>query len=363
MTARQRGQPLVFLALIVVLWIGARVFAWTGGTPRAPVVAAAQAPPPKLRPSRQAVERPASEPGGLASLEPPNAMTFQQRALLRPHGLAIAPAAKTTLLGLVEVRATASPPMIDEMVRLEAPPSAAMLAQPSAITASATLSLPPRAGQHRWSGDAWALVRSGGGSISAGPGAATYGGNQVGGILRYRLAPGDPHRPTAYLRATAALNGSGEREAALGLSVRPAVAIPIFVAVEGRIGVFSGRTVIRPAVMAVTEFAPARLPGQTRAEFYAQAGYVGGTGATAFADGQLRIDRRIVQAGPVELRTGAGAWGGVQRGAARLDVGPAATLGISSGAASARIGLDWRFRVAGGAEPASGPSLTVSAGF
>lgn len=115
--------------------------------------------------------------------------------------------------------------------------------------------------------------------------------------------------------------------------------------------------------MAVTEIPPVSLPGKARAEFYAQAGYVGGAGATPFADGQLRIDGRVVQAGPLEVRAGAGAWGGVQRDAARFDVGPAVTLGVSQSAASARIGLDWRFRVAGTARPASGPALTVSAGF
>lgn len=217
--------------------------------------------------------------------------------------------------------------------------------------------------EHRWSGDAWALVRSGGGTIGAGPGAAVYGGNQVGGVLRYRLIGGDPRRLTAYIRASAALNGSGEREAALGISVRPVAAIPVVVGAEGRVGRFAKLTLVRPAAMAVTEIPPVSLPGKARAEFYAQAGYVGGAGATPFADGQLRIDGRVVQAGPLEVRAGAGAWGGVQRDAARFDVGPAVTLGVSQSAASARIGLDWRFRVAGTARPASGPALTVSAGF
>jgi hypothetical protein len=251
---------------------------------------------------------------------------------------------------LLEAARLAPPPAILSLPSAPSPPSAPMLGAASSR-------------ERRWSADAWALVRRGAGIGAAGPGAATYGASQVGAVLRYRLAPASAHRPTAYLRASAALNGSDEREAALGLSVRPLASLPIVVAAEGRIGRFSDRTLVRPAVMMVTELPPVTLPAKTRAEFYAQAGYVGGAGATPFADAQVRVDRRIASAAGIELRAGAGAWGGAQRGAARLDVGPTATLGIAKGAAAARVGLDWRFRLAGSAEPASVPALTVSAGF
>jgi hypothetical protein len=207
------------------------------------------------------------------------------------------------------------------------------------------------------------LLRSGGGVASAGPSAATYGASQVGAVLRYRLLPGDGHRLTGYVRISAALNGSGEREAALGLSARPIAAAPIFVAAEGRISHLSGRVVVRPAVMAVTELPPLALPLAGRAEFYLQGGYVGGIGATPFIDGQLRIDREVTRAGPVAVRAGGGVWGGAQRGASRLDLGPAVTLEATHGPAAMRVGVDWRFRLMGAAKPASGPALTISAGF
>ncbi|MFT4027688.1 MAG: hypothetical protein QM676_12920 [Novosphingobium sp.] len=231
------------------------------------------------------------------------------------------------------------------------------------LAAAAAPPLRASGGARRWSADAWALVRSGGVAASAGPAAGAYGGSQAGAVLRYRLAPGNPHKPAAYLRASAALNGSGEREIAAGLSARPIGEVPVAVAAEGRLGRLGGRVAARPALMAATEIAPVTLPGKARAEFYLQAGYVGGLGATPFIDGQVRIDRRVAQVGPVELRTGAGAWGGAQQGAGRLDVGPSATLGIAQNQASARIGLDWRFRVKGRARPSSGPALTISAGF
>jgi hypothetical protein len=371
---RRRGEPLFVLALIGLCWIGARIATWqtAEGQPSivpalpsratqvfaraeplrppspsaAPAVPAAMASPLLLPPGRVAGDR-------LAPLEP--VLAAAPRAPLLP----VAPGlvGGHAMMWLAAVARMPGPEVLLEAARLAPPP--AILTTPSVPPSRA----PARRTECRWSGDAWALVRGGGGASAAGPGIATYGGNQVGAVLRYRLAPGSLHRPTAYLRASASLGGSGEREAAVGLSVRPVAGLPVIVAAEGRLGVLSGRAVARPAVMAVTEFAPMELPGRTRAEFYAQAGYVAGDNATPFADGQLRIDHRIVHAGTLELRAGAGAWGGAQRGAARFDVGPSATLGIAQGSAAARIGLDWRFRVAGSARPVSGPALTVSAGF
>lgn len=219
----------------------------------------------------------------------------------------------------------------------------------------------PRAS--RWSADAWLLVRGGSGGTSLGPAAAIYGATQAGGVLRYRLAPGNRHKPAAYVRATAALNGSGEREAALGLSARPVGAVPIVVAAEGRVTGVPGRTVLRPAVLAYTELPQIALPEAARAEMYLQGGYVGGTGASPFIDGQLRVDRRVAEFGALEFRAGGGVWGGAQRGAGRLDAGPSASLAFRGTAGAARVGFDWRFRIAGAADPASGPALTVSAGF
>ena len=58
---------------------------------------------------------------------------------------------------------------------------------------------------------------------SAGPvGRRPMARSQAGAVLRYRLAPGNAASPAAYLRASAALDGLGEREAALGLLRAPA---------------------------------------------------------------------------------------------------------------------------------------------
>lgn len=363
MTVRQRGQPLIFLALVLVLWTGARIFAWTGNSSQPPtVVASAGTASPEMQPGSRPAVVSENSPLAVAGVAH-SGLSLAERRVIRRPAIALVFVPKGVAPGLVKARAKVSSATFARGARPEAPPASAMPSQPPMAVLSPAAAASSGTAWRRWSGDAWVLMRSGGGTLGAGPGAAVYGGNQVGGVLRYRLAPDNPRGPTAYLRVSAALNGSGEREAALGLSVRPIATVPVIVAAEGRIGQFARRTLVRPAVMAVTELPPAALPGKVRAEFYAQAGYVGGAGATPFADGQLRIDRRIVQAGGIEVRAGAGAWGGAQRGAARFDVGPSVMIGASRGAASARLALDWRFRTAGAAQPTSGPALTVSAGF
>ncbi len=217
----------------------------------------------------------------------------------------------------------------------------------------------------RWSADGWVLWRRGGQSRPAG-GILTpsYGASQAGVVLRYRLAPESGHRPSLYLRATAALNGSGEREAALGLSARPLADVPLSLAGEARFTATPGSRMVRPAGFVVTELPPFALPLGLRGEFYGQAGYVGGKFASPFADGQLRIDRSLATLGGADMRLGGGLWGGAQKGASRLDAGPALTIGKPlGGPASMRLSADWRFRVAGKAAPGSGPAVTLSAGF
>jgi hypothetical protein len=225
--------------------------------------------------------------------------------------------------------------------------------------------LPTRTQPSRWSGDGWMLLRRGnGGEAASGLRPASYGAGQAGGILRYRLAPGSDRRPFAYLRATTTLRGPSEQQAALGLGLRPLAHIPVSAAAEVRAVEGAGGLKTQPAAFLFTELAPIVLPAQLQAELYAQAGYVGGAFATAFADGQLRIDRPLAEVGRAPARLGGGAWGGAQKGAARLDVGPSATIWLPlSPSSGARLALDWRLRVAGDAEPRSGPALTLSSGF
>ena len=181
-------------------------------------------------------------------------------------------------------------------------------------------------------------------------------------MVRYRLADSG-HLPQAYLRATAALAGAREEDGAAGLSARPLAGVPLRVAAEGRVTVTGQATEVRPAAFAVTELPPARLPLGSRAEAYLQAGWVGGRYATAFVDGQARVEHPLARIGTTEVTAGAGVWGGAQKGATRLDVGPSARVSFRLCIGEGRVAADYRVRVAGDAQPGSGPALTLSAGF
>lgn len=220
----------------------------------------------------------------------------------------------------------------------------------------------------RWSGDGWLLMRQGGNSHALAGGGApygpTYGANQVGAVLRYRLMPGDAHKLTAYTRGYGALNGTGEREVAAGLSLRPLAQVPVIALAEIRASQFqTGQIHARPAVSLVTELPPVRLGGRVEAETYIQAGYVGGAAGTPFIDGQIRVEHVVDRGGRLEWRAGVGAWGGAQYGANRLDVGPTLRVGLTRGGVGARLAIDYRLRVKGNAKPTSGPAITLSAGF
>lgn len=223
----------------------------------------------------------------------------------------------------------------------------------------------------RWSADTWMLVRPGGNGFNA-PGAGlpgvnlpsgAYGASQAGAVIRYRLAPVSDHRPALYLRATSALQAPRGEEIAVGFAARPLARVPLTAMVEARATRTMTGTIVRPAAAVVSELPVHTLPLGLRAEAYAQAGYVGGRGATAFVDGQARLERNLVSAGRWQLRAGGGTWGGAQKGAKRLDVGPTATLDLPLGPVNGRLAADWRFRIAGNAAPTSGPALTLSAGF
>lgn len=352
-TAR-RGQPIIALMVVLGAWVGARVLMWEPAPEMTMAHSAASAPAVAVTPARPAEPDMAASPAP-SPLPPawrPRPLPFYRvkpvPAMPRPlptssSGESVRIAVGHQLLWMAAV----------SLVRMPDPPPLPYISRD------------PLPSERRWSADGWMMLRDGGVSSPAtGPARATYGASQLGAVVRYRLVPDSTHRPAAYLRGAAALARPFDKEAAAGISARPIGGMPITLAAEVRAGELSSRFRVRPAVVAVTELPPQRLPFELRGEAYAQAGYVGGKGGTPFVDGQARVDRALGRVGSGELRAGGGAWGGAQEGASRLDIGPAATLGIPvSDGASARLALDWRFRVSGNAVPQSGPAVTLSAGF
>jgi hypothetical protein len=208
------------------------------------------------------------------------------------------------------------------------------------------------------------MRRATGGLAASGGSFPTYGADQAGAVLRYALSLRDPRRPAAYLRVTTALHDSNQGEVALGLQARPFPRIPIAALAEVRIRRDGKSVYARPAAMAVTQLPPLALPGGIVGDAYVQAGYVGGNFSTPFIDGQVRAKSHLGKLGKGELSVGAGSWGGAQKGASRLDVGPEASWQFPlNRRVAATLSLDYRIKVAGNAEPGSGPALSLAAGF
>ena len=375
--SRQRGQPLFALAGLITLWTVGRVAAWSIVTPLSLIQAAefrsahgpseAQMDHMGLAPRLQAE---------LAASQPPQAVSPGWAPPM------IAPAAPLPIL-TPETAVTLAPEPYAAAAQITpvpaAIPSNAMIAGGHQLMYLAALNniqipsaliprvhpIPVQNGSvNRWSADGWLLLRRDIGPASLAAIGGSYGASQVGAVLRYRIDRTSPLKPSLYIRASSALNGSREQEAAFGFSARPISALPLVALAEARVSRSAAGTRLRPAAMVVTELPAVKLPLGMKGETYIQAGYVGGYAASTFIDGQARIDRKLFSLGTAEMRAGGAAWGGAQKGASRLDVGPSASLSFRlENTASARLSADWRFRVAGKAAPASGPALTLSAGF
>jgi hypothetical protein len=345
-----RGQPLLLLCGLLLGWFALRTVLWERPAfgPVSAVAAYSRSLQPNAGKGPKAVAEAASQPGshtawiGATTTREPETMT----AVARSEGPM--PYAGGDMPG----------------GRVTAPALSALAAQP-ATHIDGFLSPPPLAGRPataRWSADSWLLLRRGG-SGGLATGTPSYGRSQAGVVLRYGLAPNSGHRPVLFTRVSTALGGVREREAAVGISVRPLAGIPLRAAAEMRVFNDATGRALRPAVHLVTELPPLDLPLGGRAEAYLQGGYVGGAAATGFIDGQVRVDRPIASFGEAEIAGGAGAWGGAQEGAARIDAGPTLAARFPIGPVYARLSADYRFRLAGDAAPASGPALTLSAGF
>lgn len=354
---RWRGQPLIVLGAVFVGWFGIRATVWQlvpNGWPVEDRSNVAVAIPKRAEPgasplwpdlARAGVRRGVGEAGSpLSAPMPHNART----ALL---SWAPTPSIERLIPG----------PLAPATVAHEAPASSHPSAPGIPAAAAYPVAFQPL-GPSRWSSDGWVLLRD----DTVTPvlaGLPSYGRSQAGAVLRYRLGTLGGRNPQLHLRVSSALTAPHGEELAAGISARVQPRIPVRVALEARAGELHGDFRIRPAVYAVSEVPLLELPGNTRGEIYFQGGYVGGADATAFADGQVRVQRTLRGVDETGFSAGIGAWGGTQEGASRLDLGPTFTQTFRLGQTRARLSVDYRFRAAGDAEPKSGPALTLSAGF
>lgn len=387
-----RGQPVIALAMILALWIAvratmialepdiaaARRLSVAAAEERARIDAGAQV----VRTAQRAKQGAAREPdrGDVAMRSARVAYGSPRRvghsaADRWPAALAGGswePAAGS-LDGAPPQQGAGTMPVAPSSA--EVPPGAGLLLAAPGILAGPPVRAPPGevpktgARTARWSADGWVLVRGGESAPSLVSGVSSYGGSQGGAVLRYALAPASPLRPRAYVRVSSALGSTvRQSEGAFGLALRPLRHVPVTVMGELRLQQGTGALRSRPVVMAVSELPPVRLPLGSEGEFYAQGGWAGGRDATAFYDMAATVQRPIAELlSGLALRVGGGVWSGGQRGAVRLDLGPRIEVhglfGPPARRIGVRVGVDWRFRVAGEAQPGSGPAVTVAAGF
>lgn len=330
-----RGRPLRFVALVACCWASARtIMLWPEGATLPEAIEAAF----PLRPA-QAATQPV----------PPLASPGRARAV---HDAMTMPAAPFLAAGPVAQRG--DPARIDLAVLglvsfgreevLGGPPGALPRPAPPAA-------LPAAAQPSRWSASAWLITRRG--ASASGP---MLGGDQAGMRIAYHPGSG---RIALFARLTAPLAGRGS-EAAAGIEWQPTAA-PVRVVAEYRAGLDGGPG--GPAAGVVAGVYAVPLPLDFSLEAYGQAGAVMRSRIDPFADGALRVTRPVASAGRTRLDLGAGAWGAAQRGAARLDIGPSAVASLPVGESAVRVAIDWRERVAGDAQPDSGPALSVGADF
>jgi hypothetical protein len=178
------------------------------------------------------------------------------------------------------------------------------------------------------------------------------GGSQAGARLIYNF----DRRFAASLRTTSEVGRRGG-EVALGARVQPVSGIPVWVTAERRqkIGrISSGRNAF--ALFAEGGVYQRPMPGRFLLDAYLQGGVVGAKRRDLFIDGGLTLTRPIYR----NFSGGFGVWGGAQPGVFRVDAGPRATMKVRN---NLKVHFDWRQKLAGNAQPGSGPAVTLAGDF
>ena len=358
-----------FLALAVIGWAGFRV-ATLGSLPgaelfrTAPAPAQAQAPAAIVATQFPEIAPLAPSPAAPAPFEAaavPYAMSPMQPLVIPVYysyrgTSAPAPAPTPAVWELPEPRRLFAAP--------SAPPDPWPLPQPtgvwtpaqSTVTAPMQSTAPAILAQRldRIQLTMWAMLRSrqdltGTTSLASG---GTLGGSQAGARLFYNFTPA----VAAVIRSSSEVNRRGG-ELAAGVRARPLRSIPLWVTVERRqrLGKYGGgRNAF--ALFAETGVYDQPMPWGFLLDGYAQAGVVGASSRDLFADGAATFTRPIFR----EFSGGFGVWGGVQPGLYRVDAGPRLSMKVRH---NVKVHVDWRQRLAGNAQPGSGPVLTLAGDF
>lgn len=234
-----------------------------------------------------------------------------------------------------------------EVAELEAFPQARSSPVPHVVSQPAAK---PRLDRLQLS--SWALLR-GPPQPDALANGGTLGGSQAGARFLYAFN----RWAAASLRTTSPVGGSRGAEVAGGVRITPFRSIPFAITAERRQAISphgGGRSAFALFVEGGLYRRP--MPLDFNLDAYLQAGIVGLKSRDYFADGALAFTRPVWD----RFSAGFGVWGGVQPGLYRVDAGPRISMRVRD---NIHVHADWRQRLIGNAEPASGPALTLAADF
>lgn len=337
--SNRQGQPLRFLLVVALCWIGGRLAVSHEWSPTQ-----LQAGIKRASPNLQAIQ-PSTLHASRASIDLHHIAASTILRKPQPVRRRDTRWAQTSEVPM-QSNPYISPPVIKE--RETAPTS----------FAGAPL-ISGQAGGGRWSASSWIFWRDASGQNSLAS-VGQLGGSQAGFRLAYQLLPNAPEKLALYSRITGALRGPYAPEAAVGISTQPIANLPVRVAVERRIALdHDARNAM--AVMAVGGIGPLSMARGLILEGYGQAGIVGVHSRDAFVDGKVTLMHPIHSTLPISV--GISLSGGAQPSVARFDIGPQIESRLKLGEHSARISAEWRHRAAGNARPGSGLAVTLATDF
>lgn len=352
--AMRLGQPFRFLHILLSMWFVSRAATWIIGSLHMTSAFVSRAAPSRLMGMTQSLSHPFREEPASSSRPTPD--KHRTRPLSSPN-----PQKPDFAVPDMAHRHAVSPADMAPARQgiFDSPPDGSLAPFPAPVPASVPAST--SAMRDRWSLSAWLLHRP---HDEARPSqAGQLGASQAGARLAYDLTPSAGHALAIHGRVSGALEAPVQAEGAVGITFRPARAIPVALAVERRFNIDEGG---RNAFAAYLSggLNPTAVPAGMELEGYAQAGIVGASRTDGFADGRIALSRPLpVDGGLTGIAAGLAMSGGVQPSLSRLDIGPQLSVRFPLGHGHARAAVEWRQRVAGNARPPSGPALILASDF
>jgi hypothetical protein len=214
----------------------------------------------------------------------------------------------------------------------------------------------------RIGGSFWTLWRNGS-RPSAIAENGQVGGSQTG--IRVRLPVARINQRSLLnmsARLSSPLSQSDGLEGSIGASLMLGNKVPIELIGERRFS-FDKQSMARWSLTAASGVNEFKVGRQMQLDGYVQAGIVFARTKQPFLGGNAVLSRALFNKNADKYRIGIGIWGDAQEGASRVDIGPDFTVKTAVAGTPLRLSGQWRFRLVGDAQPASGPVIVLGGDF